>query len=93
MTDSGKTYTPSSPSVTTTADAPNGNALLLSVRRGEPGAEWLVSDGATTRFGYGATIEDAISDYLDALRELADIKGPCGPPIAAEVEYARRVFR
>jgi hypothetical protein len=77
--------------VTTTADAPSTDAVLLSARRSSDGY-WLVGDGVTARFGHGPTLPDALTDWHDALREIAELTEPLGPPIAGEAAWARAIL-
>jgi hypothetical protein len=76
---------------TTTADAPSTDRFLLRVSRGEQG--WIVGDLVTARFGAGATLPAALADYAEDLHCLTELDGPCGPPLKAEVDWAREVFR
>jgi hypothetical protein len=77
--------------MTTTMDTFNGDTVLLRVHREEDGV-WYASDCVTTRFGRGKTLEAALANYCQDLRMLTYLKGPFGPPVAAEVEWARKVM-
>jgi hypothetical protein len=77
--------------ITTTSDRPSGDTVVLRAGRDAEGA-WTVGDCATTRFGYGSTLREALSDYLDDLDALMNLAGPFAPPLKAEVEYARKVL-
>ena len=77
-------------SVSTTADPPSTTDLLIQAQRTADG--WLVSDLVTTRFGYGATLVDAVADWQDDLMSLLDVDGPLAPPLGKEVAWARKVL-
>lgn len=77
--------------VTTTNDPPSAQCFVLRVEKTARG--WAVADLVTTRFGYGETLPEALSAWVEDLRTLIEIDGPFGPPIAAEVEWARQVFK
>ena len=75
---------------TTTMDPPSTDTLMIRARRSDGG--WIVTDLVTTRFGFGATLAEALTGWHEDLAAIAALDGPLGPPISTEALWAKAVL-